>query len=49
MYKLAYFGNEFAIPEDRVARYERAYVGPDAASARDALERRASRARISRG
>ena len=38
VYKLAYFGNEFAIPEDRVAEYERAYVGPDAESARDALE-----------
>ena len=38
VYKLAYFGNEFAIPEDRVAEYERAYVGPDAAAARDALE-----------
>lgn len=27
VYKLAYFGNEFAIPEDRIGEYEAPYGG----------------------
>ena len=30
VYKLAYFGNEFAIPEDRIGEYETPYSGADA-------------------
>ena len=38
VYKLAYFGNEFAIDPERMGVYEAPYVGPDAAAARDAFE-----------
>ena len=36
--KLAYFGNEFAIPPERMEAYEEPYGGADAAAARDAFE-----------
>ena len=38
VYKLAYFGNEFAIPAERMEVYEAPYVGGEAAAARDAFE-----------
>lgn len=38
VYKLAYFGNEFAIPDERVAEYEKPHAGADAEAARAALE-----------
>ena len=38
VYKLAYFGNEFAIPEETMAKYEAPYAGGDGEAARAALE-----------
>ena len=38
VYKLAYFGNEFAIGEDRIGEYESPYAGSGGEAARAALE-----------
>jgi len=38
VYKLAYFGNEFALTEETVAKYEAPYLGGDGEAARAALE-----------
>lgn len=38
VFKLAYYGNEFAIGEDRVGEYEKPYQGTEGEAARAALE-----------